>query len=122
MAFDYENFKPSSVDDLLNGLGAAISSEAQTWFADSKEQASGYLKSISEAVIQTQIDFAANRISKQNAEFLMRSHKRAMKVYLNGLKYETFEFRQTILNTAVRALGYAVRNLTGLNIAPQLVR
>ncbi|MGB3315685.1 MAG: hypothetical protein WBB85_14850 [Albidovulum sp.] len=122
MAFDYKGFTPKTVDELFKGLGSALSDEAGSWFAKNREQSSGYLRSISEAVIQTKIDYAAGRISKADAEFLMRSHKRAMKVYLNGLKYETYEFRQTILDTAVRALGHAIVNLTGVNIAPQLVQ
>lgn len=122
MSFDYAGFKPGSVDELFSGIGAALSSEANQWFQDNQEQSRGYLKGISEAVIQTQIDLELGRISDSDAEFLMRSHKRAMKVYLNGLRYETFEFRQTMLDTAVRALGFAVLNLTGVNIAPQLVQ
>lgn len=122
MTFDYKGFSPDTAQELVDGLGAALTTEAQSWFERNRDQSIGYLRSISEAVIQTNLDYAAGRIDKGTVAFLMRAHKRAMKVYLNGLKYETYEFRQTILNAAVRALGYAVLNRTGVNVAPHLVQ
>lgn len=122
MDFDFEGFKPGTVEDLAQGLGSALSAAAAKWFSTQREQINGYLVSIAEAVIQTQTSLAAKRIGRQQAAALMTIHKTTFKVYLAGLKYETFEFMQTMLDTAVKALGYAVFNTTGINIAPQVVR
>lgn len=122
MTFDPTTFRPDSVEELVEGAGAAVADAAANWFNENSARLKGYLAAIGEAVFQTKLDFANGVIGREQAQVQMNIHRTTLRVYLAGLAYETFELKQTVLDAAIGAVGYAVYNLTGINFAPSLVQ
>lgn len=121
MAFDASTFKPASAADLADGVARALSQAGSSWFQDNAQSMQGYLAAIGEAVIQTHVNLTIGRIDRAEAATLMAIHGAAFRAQMAGLRYDSFELRQRLLDTAVGTLAHAVRNLTGINLAPHLI-
>ncbi len=121
MSFDIKAFRPESVADLADGLAEAISWAAANWFSANFQAVKLHLIAISEAVMQTRWNLTTGRIGRAEAATLMGIHNAALGAQMPGVKYGGYELVQKVLDTATKVLAYAVRNLTGINLAPHLI-
>lgn len=118
----FENFAPGSVGEFVDGLVSAIVSVATDWWNRFKDDAEGILRSMAEGILQTKASFAAGRIDAARAKSLARIHQLAFRNFALAAELTPFILAQKIVNVVTSGASWAFFNLTGLNIAPGIVK
>lgn len=121
MNVDLENFRPDSVDEIIDVIGEEIGALGQKWWSVNSALVSGYLKSLAEATIQTQISLSQKKITAAQADRIMHMQEVAFTSTLHFTKYMNFALAQKVLDTTFKIIGWAIFNKTGINLFPQLV-
>jgi len=121
MAFSFQEFKPSTVDDFLKGLIAALKETAGSWFSSAREDIEGQLRTIAEDVIHTGMRLKKGLMTPERAKALNRVHRLAFQNTLIEMQLASFRLLQQIVDTVFKAAGWAIYNHTGINLAPALV-
>jgi len=122
VAIDYQNFRPESVGELSGAIGSELSVLGKKWWAVNSELIAGYVASLSEATLQTQIALESGRIKPDQADRIMHMQQIAFKSTIHFTKYMTFALAQKVLDETFKIIGWALYNRTGVNLFPQLVK
>jgi hypothetical protein len=118
---DLSSFNPADADQLLAMIEGQVGQVSAKWWTANESAVSGYLKSLAEAAIQTQIALAANRISQQDATDAMAMQKAALQQTIQFTEYMTLALAQQVFDTVFTVIGWAIYNKTGMNLFPELV-
>ncbi|MGJ8529384.1 hypothetical protein [Maritalea sp.] len=118
---DLKNFKPNNINELVNVLTSELSALGKKWWETNSNLVTGYVRSLSQAVIQTQSSLASGSIKPDQADRIMHMQELAFSSTLHFTKYMTFALAQKVLDTTFKVVGWAILNLTGVNLFPQLV-
>jgi hypothetical protein len=120
-AVDLSTFNPANADQLFAMLQGQVGQVSQQWWKANSGAVEGYLKSLAEAAIQTQIALAAGKISQQDATDAMNMQKAAMQQTIQFTEYMTLVLAQQVFNAVFTVIGWAIYNKTGMNLFPDLV-
>lgn len=121
-ATDLSTFNPADAQALVQELTAQISGDAATWWNANSTLVIGYVKSLSEAAIQTQLALAEGRIDQATASQILDMQKTAFTQTLQFSQYMTLALAQQIENSVFTVIGWAIYNKTGFNLFPLLVK
>jgi hypothetical protein len=122
MATDLSTFKPADAQALFQEISSQVSGDATAWWNTNSSLVAGYIKSLSEAAIQTQLALAEGRIDQATATQILGMQKTAFNQTLNFSQYMTLALAQQIENTVFKVVGWAIYNRTGFNLFPLLVQ
>ena len=122
MPIDLPNFNPGNVDELVDAITGEISELGKKWWSTNSAIVEGYIKSLAEATLQTQIALQTRDIKPDQADRIMHMQELAFTSTLHFTKYMTFVLAQRVLDTTFTIVGWAFFNRTGVNIFPQLVK
>ena len=119
---DLSTFNPANVQALVQEITSQISGDATAWWNANSTLVTGYVKSLSEAAIQTQLALAEGRIDQPTANQILDMQKNAFTQTLQFTQYMTLALAQQIENTVFTVIGWAIYNKTGFNLFPTLVQ
>ncbi|MBS0298276.1 MAG: hypothetical protein JSR45_18400 [Proteobacteria bacterium] len=119
---DLSTFNPANADQLLQMLEGQVSQVSAQWWKANSGAVSGYLKSLAEAAIQTQIALAAGKISQADATDAMNMQKAALQQTVQFTEYMTVVLAQQVFDTVFSVIGWVIYNKTGMNLFPDLVQ
>jgi len=122
MDLDLENFNPNDVDELGSAISDELSKLGKKWWSTNSGIVNGYVKSLAEATMQTQIALASGKINAEQADRIIHMQELAFSSTLHFTKYMTFVLAQNVLDTTFSIVGWAFYNRTGVNLFPQLVK
>jgi hypothetical protein len=119
---DFANLKIETVDGLVSALEDELGGVSTKWWNANKSVVSGYLRSLAEASVQTQLALANHQIPPEAADMIMRNQQLAFNQTLQFTKFMTLVLAQQLLDATFRVIGWAIYNKTGINLAPSLVQ
>ena len=122
MAIDLSKFNPADAQALFQEIASEVSGDASAWWNTNSTLVAGYIKSLSEAAIQTQLALAEGRIDQATATQILDMQKTAFTQTLQFAQYMTLALAQQIENTVFTVIGWAIYNKTGFNLFPLLVQ
>lgn len=122
MATDLSTFNPVNAQALFQELTTQISGDATAWWNTNSTLVGGYVKSLAEAAIQTQLALAEGRIDQATATQILDMQKNAFTQTIQFGQYMTLALAQQIENTVFKVIGWAIYNRTGFNLFPLLVQ
>jgi hypothetical protein len=122
MTTDLSKFNPADAQALFQEITSQVSSDATAWWNTNSSLVAGYIKSLSEAAIQTQLALAEGRINQATATQILDMQKNAFTQTLQFAQYMTLALAQQIENTVFTVIGWAIYNKTGFNLFPLLVK
>lgn len=122
MATDLSTFNPTDAQALVQEITSQISGDATAWWNTNSSLVTGYVRSLSEAAIQTQLALAEGRIDQTTADQILGMQKTAFTQTLQFTQYMTLALAQQIENTVFTVIGWAIYNKTGFNLFPLLVK
>ncbi|MDQ0316074.1 hypothetical protein [Amorphus orientalis] len=121
MAFTFESFKPSTVDAFVDGLIEALKASVGDWFNTVQVDLRGQLEIVAQEALQTKQALAESRITEEREKRLHRLHRLAFQNTLIEMRLAAFRLLQQVVDTVFKAVGWAIYNHTGINLAPALV-
>lgn len=122
MATDLSAFNPADPQALFQEIASQVQGNATAWWNTNSTLVAGYIKSLSEAAIQTQLALAEGRINQATATQVLDLQKNAFNQTLQFTQYMTLALAQQIENTVFTVIGWAIYNRTGFNLFPLLVK
>ncbi len=120
MSLDLSDFNPATAKDLADAITGEISQMGKKWWETNSHDVEGYVRSLSEASVQTATALASGRIKKDQAKMIMEMQKVAYQNTLHFTKFMTMALAQNVLDETLRIVGAAIMNKTGLNLWPSL--
>lgn len=122
MEIDLENFSPDSVSELADAIVSELSDLGPKWWSVNSELVSGYLSSLAEAAMQTNLALAQNRLKPAEAKQILHMQELAFASTIHFTKYMSFVLAQKVLDMTFKIIGWALFNKTGINLFPQIVK
>jgi hypothetical protein len=119
---DFASLNIDTVDDLVSALQDELGGVSTKWWNANKSVVAGYLRSLAEATLQTQVALANHQIPAQAADMIMRNQQLAFHQTLQFTKFMTLVLAQQLLDATFRLIGWVIYNKTGVNLAPSLVQ
>ncbi len=121
MPLDLSTFNPSSAGELASAIGGEISGLGARWWQENSTDVEGYVRSLSEASMQTAAALADGRLKEAQAKMIFDMQKVAYQNTLNFGKFMTMALAQKVMDRTFEIIGAAIVNRTGLNLFPGLV-
>lgn len=122
MGIDLENFSPSNVGELKAAIIGELSALGKNWWSVNSDLVSGYLASLAEAAMQTNLALAQNRIRPDEAKRIFHMQELAFASTIHFTKYMSFVLAQKVVDLTFKIIGWALFNKTGINLFPQIVK
>ena len=122
MPVELSEFNPASVSALSDAIVGEVGAIGGNWWVTNAALVEGYIKSLSEAAMQTASALASGTIKPTQADQIMKMQEVAFKSTIQFTKFMTFALAQKVLDTVFRLVGWAIRNRTGVNLFPGVVQ
>jgi hypothetical protein len=122
MTTELSTFKPETVEELVSELRTQLANIASNWWKSNSQLVEGYLKSLAESVIQTQVALEMKKISPESADILLHNQELAFNQVLRFTEFMTLVLAQKLLDTVFAVVGWVIYNKTGVNLFPALVK
>ena len=119
---DFANLRIDNVDQLVSTLEDELGGVSTQWWNANKSVVAGYLRSLAEATLQTQVALTNQQIPAEAADMIMRNQQLAFNQTLQFTKFMTLVLAQQLLDATFRLIGWVIFNKTGVNLAPSLVQ
>lgn len=119
---DFANLRIDNVNQLVSALEDELGGVSTEWWNTNKTVVAGYLRSLAEATLQTQVALGNKQIPPEAADMIMSNQKLAFNQTLQFTKFMTLVLAQQLLDAAFRVIGWVIYNKTGVNLAPSLVQ
>ncbi len=119
---DFANLRIDNVDQLVSTLEDELGGVSTQWWNANKSVVAGYLRSLAEATLQTQVALGNQQIRPEAADMIMRNQQLAFNQTLQFTKFVTLVLAQQLLDATFRVIGWVIYNKTGVNLAPSLVQ
>lgn len=119
---DFANLRIDNVDQLVSTLEDELGGVSTQWWNANKSVVAGYLRSLAEATLQTQVALGNQQIPPEAADMIMRNQQLAFNQTLQFTKFMTLVLAQQLLDATFRVIGWVIYNKTGVNLAPSLVQ
>ncbi|MEJ2816589.1 MULTISPECIES: hypothetical protein [unclassified Caulobacter] len=119
---DFANLRIDNVDQLVSTLEDELGGVSTQWWNANKSVVAGYLRSLAEATLQTQVALTNQQIPAEAADMIMRNQQLAFNQTLQFTKFMTLVLAQQLLDATFRVIGWVIYNKTGVNLAPSLVQ
>jgi hypothetical protein len=119
---DFASLNIDNVDQLVSTLEDELGGVSTQWWNANKSVVAGYLRSLAEATLQTQVALGNKQIPPEAADMIMRNQQLAFNQTLQFTKYMTLVLAQQLLDATFRVIGWVIYNKTGVNLAPSLVQ
>jgi hypothetical protein len=119
---DFASLNIDNVDQLVSRLEDELGGVSTQWWNANKSVVAGYLRSLAEATLQTQVALGNKQIPPEAADMIMRNQQLAFNQTLQFTKYMTLVLAQQLLDATFRVIGWVIYNKTGVNLAPSLVQ
>lgn len=117
MSLDLSTFKPSSVKDLVDAITGQISQMGEDWWKKNSSAVEGYVKSLAQAAKDTATSLAEGTIPKEEAEAILKMQKEAFETSIKFGEYMTLALAQNVVDEAMKIVGAAIKNITGIDLA-----
>lgn len=119
---DFASLNIDNVDQLVSALEDELGGVSTKWWNANKSVVAGYLRSLAEATLQTQVALGNHQIPPEAADMIMRNQQLAFNQTLQFTKFMTLVLAQQLLDATFRLIGWVIYNKTGVNLAPSLVQ
>lgn len=118
---DIKDFDPSNITELTDAIVSDLQDIGSQWWKTNSTLVPGYLRSLSEATLQTTAALAANQLDEKEADQIFRMQQAAFRQTIKFTKYMTFVLSQRVVDAVFSRIGWALLNRTGINFFPELV-
>ncbi len=119
---DLTTFNPANVDEFVDALTAEVQTLGHKWWETNREIIPGYLRSLAEATLQTELALEAEVIDSSTADQIFRMQQAAFRQTMRFTKYMSLVLSQRVVDSVFRMVGWAIYNRIGFNFFPELVR
>lgn len=118
---DYSSFNPATAAELLKVLTREASAAAGRPIRNVKEVAA-HLRLLARQSVATAEALAEGRIDRRTAEIVAAERRDVLIQVARFQALMAHVLAQRVADSAFRAIGWAIFNRTGVNLAPELVR
>ena len=119
---ELSEFSPANVGEIVDRIVSEMKDVSSKWWTQNSGLMSGYVRTLAEATLQTRAALAEKRISPAQADMILHNQELAFNQTLKFSKYMTFALAQKLLDTVFKVVGWVIYNVTGVNLAPNLVQ
>ncbi|MEE4279410.1 MAG: hypothetical protein V2I82_13160 [Halieaceae bacterium] len=118
---DYASFNPTNVDEFVAALTDEVKVLGNKWWETNSSIVPGYLRSLAEATLQTEVALVEGKIDSSTADQVFRMQQAAFRQTMRFTKYMTLVLSQKVVDAVFRLVGWAIYNRVGFNFFPELV-
>ena len=118
---DFTEFNPENIEQLVDALTGEAQQLGNQWWETNKSIIPGYLKSLAEATMQTEIALAQGLIDRDTADHIFRMQQSAFRQTIKFTNYMSLALSQKLVDTDFTMIGWAMYNKVGINFFPEYV-